>query len=91
MPGRKTGNFALRYADVVGLGKLNDGLLAIDVTTTAPLALENCTIDSCGKFAFALNGTATASIIPASYRAHTLGAMPWYRRPPAWMDGGMNP
>ena len=40
--GTWTGHFTLRYADVSGLGKLNDGQLAMDVTTTAPLALENC-------------------------------------------------
>src|SRR5262249_53304824 len=60
--GSWSGHLTLRYADVVGLGKLNDGLLAMDLTTTAPLTLENCNFDGCAKLAFTLNGTATASI-----------------------------
>jgi len=76
--GTWTGNFTLRYADVVGLGKLNDGLLAIDVTTTAGLALENCNIDGCGKLAFSLNETATASISSNEFRCNTLVPLSQY-------------
>jgi hypothetical protein len=73
-----TGHFTLRYADVSNLGILNDGQLAIDVTTTSALALENCNIDSCGKFAFTVNGTATASISSNEFRCNTLVALSQY-------------
>jgi hypothetical protein len=76
--GTWTGHFTLRYADVVGLGTLNDGLLAIDVTATTPLTLENCNFDACGKLAFTLNGTATASISSNEFRANTLVPLSQY-------------
>jgi hypothetical protein len=76
--GTWAGHFTLRYADVVGLGKLNDGLLAMDVTTTAPLTLENCNLDGCGKLAFTLNGTATASISSNEFRCNTLVPLSQY-------------
>ena len=31
-----------------------------------------------------------ASMCPLATRALTVGAIPWYRSPPAWMPGGMN-
>jgi len=76
--GTWTGSFTLRGADIVGLGKLNDGLLAIDVTTTAPLTLENCNLDACGKVAFTLNSTATASISSNEFRCNTLVPLSQY-------------
>jgi hypothetical protein len=76
--GTWTGHVTLRYADVVGLGQLNDGLLAIDATTTAPLTLESCNFDSCGKMAFTLNGTATASISSNEFRCNTLVPLSQY-------------
>jgi hypothetical protein len=76
--GSWTGHLTLRYADVVGLGKLNDGLLAMDLTTTAALVLENCNFDGCGKLAFALNGTATASISSNEFRCNTLVPLSQY-------------
>ena len=69
--GSWTGHFTVRYADVVGLGQLNDGQTAIDVTTTAPLVLENSSIDSCGQLSFSLGGTATASISSNEFRCNT--------------------
>jgi hypothetical protein len=76
--GTWTGHLAVRYADVSGLGKLNDGQLAIDVTTASALTLENCNIDSCGKFAFTINGTATASISSNEFRCNTLVPLSQY-------------
>jgi hypothetical protein len=76
--GNWTGHLTLRYADVVGLGELNDGLLAMDLTTTAPLMLENCNFDGCGKLAFTLNGTATASISSNEFRCNTLVPLSQY-------------
>ncbi len=76
--GTWTGHFMLRYADVVGLGKLNDGLLAMDVTTTAPLTFENCNLDGCGKLAFTVNGIATASISSNEFRCNTLVPLSQY-------------
>src|SRR5262249_15760647 len=72
------GHLTLRYADVVGLGQLNDGLLAMDLTTTAPLTLENCNFDGCGKLALTLNGTATASISSNEFRCNTLVPLSQY-------------
>ncbi|HXJ71446.1 MAG TPA: hypothetical protein VNM37_01290, partial [Candidatus Dormibacteraeota bacterium] len=76
--GAWTGHLTLRYADVVGLGKLNDGLLAMDLTTTVPLTVENCDFDACGKLAFTLNGTATGSISSNEFRANTLVPLSQY-------------
>ena len=76
--GTWTGHFTLRYADVSGLGKLNDGELAIDVATASALALESCNIDSCGKFALTINGTATASISSNEFRCNTLVPLSQY-------------
>ena len=76
--GNWTGQFTLRYADVVGLGLLNDGSPAIDVTTTAPLVLENCNIDGCGQLSFSLEGTATASISSNEFRCNMLAPLGQY-------------
>ena len=76
--GTWTGHFTLRYADVVGLGQLNDGLLAIDTTTTSPLIMESCNFDACGKLAFTLNGTATASVSSNEFRCNTLVPLSQY-------------
>jgi hypothetical protein len=76
--GTWSGHLTLRYADVVGLGQLNDGLLAIDLTTTAPLTLENCNFDGCGKLALTLNGTNTASISSNEFRCNTLVPLSQY-------------
>ena len=76
--GAWTGHVTLRYADVVGLGKLNDGLLGMDLTTTAPLTLESCNFDACAKMAFTLNGAATASISSNEFRCNTLVPLSQY-------------
>jgi hypothetical protein len=76
--GNWTGHLTLRYADVVGLGRLNDGFLAMDLTTTVPLTVENCNFDGCGKLAFTLNGTATASISSNEFRCNTLVPLSQY-------------
>jgi len=76
--GTWTGHFTLSYADITGLGKLNDGLLAIDVTTTAPLTLANCNLDGCGKLALTMNGTATATICSNEFRGNTLVPLSQY-------------
>jgi hypothetical protein len=76
--GTWTGHLTLRYADIVGLGKLNDGLLAMDLTTIAPLTVENCNFDACGKLALTLDGTNTASISSNEFRCNTLVPLSQY-------------
>ncbi len=76
--GNWAGQFTLRYADVVGLGRFNDGLTAVDVTTTASLALENCNIDGCGPLSFSFEGTATASISSNEFRCNMLAPLGQY-------------
>jgi hypothetical protein len=53
-------------------------LLAIDLTTAASLTVENCNFDGCGKLAFTLNGTASASIRSNEFRGNTLVPLSQY-------------
>ena len=76
--GSWAGQFTLRFADIVGLGQLNDGSPAINVSTTAPLAFENCNIDRCGQFSISLEGTATASISSNEFRCNMLAPLGQY-------------
>ena len=76
--GTWAGQLTLRYADVVGVGQLNDGSPAIDLTTTAPLTLENCNLDGCGQLSFSLEGTASASISSNQFRGNMLAPLGQY-------------
>jgi hypothetical protein len=76
--GNWTGQFTLRYADLVGLGHLNDSIPAIDVTTAKTLTMENCVIDGCGTVAFTLNGTNTASVSSNEFRSNMLMPLSQY-------------
>ena len=76
--GNWTGQFTLRYADLSGLGQLNDSTLAIDVTTTKTLTMENCIVDGCGTVSFELNGTNTASVSSNEFRSNMLMPLSQY-------------
>jgi hypothetical protein len=76
--GNWTGQFTLRYADLSGLGRLDDSTLAIDVTTTKALTMENCIVDGCGTVAFTFNGTNTASISSNEFRSNMLMPLSQY-------------
>ena len=68
--GTWTGQFTMQYADVSGLSQFNSSTLAVDVTTTKPLALENCVFDACGTVALTFNGTNTASVSSNEFRSN---------------------
>ncbi len=76
--GNWTGQFTLRHADLSGLGQFNDSTLAIDVTTTKTLTMENCIVDGCGTVAFTLNGTNTASVSSNEFRSNMLMPLSQY-------------
>jgi len=76
--GNWTGQFTLRYADLSGLGRLDDSTLAIDVSTTKTLTMENCVVDGCGTVAFTLNGTNTSSISSNEFRSNMLMPLSQY-------------
>jgi hypothetical protein len=50
----------------------------MDVTTAAPLALENCNIDACGQLSFSVEGTATASISSNEFRCNMVAPLGQY-------------
>jgi hypothetical protein len=68
--GTWTGQFTMRYADVVGLSQFNSSTPGVDVTTTKPLALETCIFDGCGTVSLTFNGTNTASVSSNEFRSN---------------------
>src|SRR6185436_16897032 len=76
--GNWTGQFTLRYADLSGLGQLNDSTPGIDVTTTKTLTMEICIVDGCGTISLELNGTNTASVSSNEFRSNMLMPLSQY-------------
>lgn len=76
--GNWTGQFTMRYADLSGLGQLNDSTPTIDVTTTKALTLENCIVDGCGIISLTLDGTNTASVSSNEFRSNMLMPLSQY-------------
>jgi hypothetical protein len=76
--GNWTGQFTLRYADLSGLGQLNDSTPGIDVTTTKTLTLQNCIVDGCGTISLTLDGTNTASVSSNEFRSNMLMPLSQY-------------
>ena len=68
--GTWTGQFTMQFADVSGLSQFNSSTSGIDVTTTKPVAMENCIFDGCGTISLTFNGTNTASVSSNEFRSN---------------------